>query len=192
MAYDEIITDYIRTYRNGALGELQGFERERSLWAAIRRAALCQREDGKRHLHQRRIPGRVLQAAELRLQAAERSLAKASDFDAVHRLVDERIGNIDGIGALTVYDIAHRIGAHLRKEPKRVYLHAGTRVGALALGIEGDVFDPRILPKAFSRLAASEVEDCLCIYKDELRGAALGSRDVSSGCRVPVRRRGCS
>ena len=191
MTYNEIVTDYIRTYRDGVRGELRGFEKERNLSAAIRRATLCQREDGKRYSHQRRIPSRVLEEAELRLQAIEQSLAKASDFDAVHRLLNERIGGIDGIGALTVYDIAHRICAYLRKEPTRVYVHAGTRVGALALGIEGDVFDPRILPKAFSRLSASEVEDCLCIYKDDLRGVWSGFRDKSSGCPVLVRRRGC-
>jgi hypothetical protein len=191
MTHDEIVTDYIRTYRDRARGELRGFEKEHSLSAAIRRAALCQREDGKRYSHQRRIPRSVLEEAELRLQAAERSLAKASDFDAVHRVVKERIGGIHGIGALTVYDIAHRIGAYLRKEPMRVYLHAGTRVGALALGIEGDACDPRILPKVFSRLSAAEVEDCLCIYKDDLRGIRSGSRDESSGCLVPAGRRGC-
>ncbi len=191
MTYDEIVNSYIRTYRDAARGEFRGFERERSLSAAIRRAALCQREDGKRYSHQRRIPGRVLEEAELRLQPIERSLAKAPDFDAVYGLVNERIGGIDGIGALTVYDIAHRIGAYLRKEPACVYLHAGTKVGALALGVEDDAFDPRILPKAFSRLSASEVEDCLCIYKDDLRGVRSGSRDTSSGCVVPARPRGC-
>jgi hypothetical protein len=191
MTYDEIVDAYIRTYRNGADGELRGFERERSLSSAIRRAALCQREDGKRYSHQRRIPRRVLGEAELRLQAAERSMAKVADFDTLIRLVDEKIGGIAGIGALTVYDIAHRIGAYLRKEPTRVYLHAGTRVGALALGIEDNVFDPKILPKAFSKLSAAEVEDCLCIYKDDLRGVPSGSRNMNSGCGAPARPRGC-
>lgn len=191
MTHDEIVTDYIRTYRDRARDELRGFEKERSLSAAIRRAALCQREDGKRYSHQRRIPRSVLEEAELRLQVAERSLAKASDFDAVHRLVGERIAEIDGIGALTVYDIAHRIGTHLGKEPTRVYAHAGTKVGALALGIDGDMFDPRILPKTFLRLSAAEVEDCLCIYKDNLRGMRSGSNHVNSGCAVPARPRCC-
>ena len=117
-------------------------------------------------------------------------MAKVANFDALIRLVDEKIGGIAGIGALTVYDIAHRIGAYLRKEPTRVYLHAGTRVGALALGIEDNVFDPKILPKAFSRLSAAEVEDCLCIYKDDLRGVPSGSRDMNSGCGLH-RPRGC-
>ncbi len=31
-----------------------------------------------------------------------------------------------GIAALTVYDIAHRIGAFLRKAPALVYLHRGS------------------------------------------------------------------
>jgi hypothetical protein len=191
MTYDEIVTDYIRTCRDRTRVELRGFERERSLSAAIRRAALCQREDGKRCSHQRRIPGRILEEAELRLQSVERSLAKTPDFDAVHRLVDESIRGIDGIGPLTVYDIAHRIGAYLRKEPTRVYLHAGTKVGALALGIEDDVFDSRILPKPFSRLSAAEIEDCLCIYKDELLGNVQEARQRTLRCapaEVPEKR----
>ena len=191
MTHDEIVSNYIRTYRDGARRELRGFARERSLSAAIRRAALCQRADGKRYSHQRRIPGRILEEAELRLQAVELGLATAPDFDAVHRLVEERIAGIDGIGALTVYDIAHRIGAYLGKEPTRVYTHAGTKVGALALGIGGDVFDPRILPKVFLRLSAAEVEDCLCIYKDDLKGTGSGSNHVNSGCVIPARPRRC-
>jgi hypothetical protein len=33
-------------------------------------------------------------------------------------------------------------------------------------GVRGDAFDPGILPKAFLRLQPYEIEDCLCIYKD--------------------------
>jgi hypothetical protein len=191
MSYEEIVTDYIRIYRERARNELRSFENARSLSAAIRRASLCQREDGKRSSHQRRIPGRVLDEAELRLQAIERRLAKAPHFDAVHHLVNESIGDIRGIGALTVYDIAHRIGAYLGKEPMRVYLHAGTKVGALAFGIEGDVFNPRMLPKPFSRLSAAEIEDCLCIYKKQLMGTPSESGNRTSGCVAARRPRRC-
>jgi hypothetical protein len=99
----------------------------------------------------------------------------------------EQIGSVKGIGALTVYDIAHRIGAYFKKAPERVYLHAGVRTGAQVFGIGGDSFDPNLLPKPFSRLAASEIEDCLCIYKDELRGAAR--HDRNAGCGVARRQR---
>ena len=92
----------------------------------------------------------------------------------------DELGGIKGIGALTVYDIAHRLGAHFGKAPQLVYLHAGTRTGARVFNIIGDSFDPRILPKAFSRLAPSEIEDCMCIYKDELAMAHTREPRVAS------------
>jgi hypothetical protein len=146
---------------------------------------------GKRHPHQRRIPRRLLERVEVRLQRIEPSLAKALDFAVVHRLVDDEIGDIHGIGPLTVYDIAHRIGAYLRKGPTRVYLHAGTRIGAQVFGIDGDSFDPGILPKPFSRLSTAEIEDCLCIYKADLKGTRPGGDHASSGCGVAGRPRRC-
>jgi hypothetical protein len=187
MTLDQIVSDYIRTQRPYTGEEMMEFAKEPTPSAAIRRAALCERKDGKRHHHQRRIPRVLLEHVEAKLQAIRRKLANAADFDALHQLVDEEIGNIKGIGALTVYDIAHRIGAHFGKTPKHVYVHAGVRVGARALGIEGDSFDPKILPKPFVRLAPSEIEDCLCIYKNELRNGA--SRSRNSGCGVARRPR---
>ena len=126
----------------------------------------------------------------VRLQAIGRKLANAGDFAALHGLVEGEIGSIKAIWALTAYDIAHRIGAHFGKAPRLVYLHAGTRTGARVFNISGDSFDPRILPKAFSRLAPSEIEDCLCIYKDELRdGAHSRTARRKSRCAVAVRQR---
>jgi hypothetical protein len=182
MTLYEIVSEYIRTQRPYTGEEIMHFANESSASAAIRRAALCETKDGKRHPHQRRIPCRLLEHVETKLQAIRKKLSNAADFAALHRLVDDEIGGIKGIGELTVYDISHRIGAYYRKAPERVHLHAGVKVGARALGIEGDSFDPKILPKPFSRLAPSEIEDCLCIYKDELRGNARRLRN--SGCSV--------
>jgi hypothetical protein len=112
-----------------------------------------------------------------------------TDFAALHRLVNEEIGSIKGIGRLTVYDIAHRIGAFFGKAPECVYLHAGVRVGARALGIGGDSFDPKMLPNPFARLAPSEIEDCLCIYKGELLSGARDNFRHVSGCAVARRPR---
>ena len=42
---------------------------------------------------------------------------------------------MDELGELTVYDVAHRIGAYLQLEPDVVYLHRGTRIGARYLGL---------------------------------------------------------
>lgn len=185
MTYDEIVERYIREYRFIARAEMRSFAKEDSLAAVIRRAALCRWPNGKKHEHQYLIPPAVLQDAEERLQAAAKRLARASDFEGLHQMVDEEIGGIPGIGRLTVYDVAHRVGAYLGKAPTLVYLHRGTKAGAAVLGFNGKTLHPRELPPAFSRLTAAEIEDCLCIYRRELAGT-LGS--VRS-CRIP--RRGC-
>ena len=190
MTLDDIVSDYIRDYRDDARKELRFFEIQRSPSVAIRKAALCELPSGNRHPHQHRIARALLEQVEARLQGIGRELARAADFAALHLAVDDEIGGIKGIGALTVYDIAHRIGAHFGKAPELVYLHAGTRTGARVFNIRGNSFDPRILPKAFSRLACSEIEDCLCIYKDELRdGAHLRVARRKLGSAVAVRRR---
>jgi hypothetical protein len=181
MTLGEIVSDYIREYREHAPAEMRFFEIQRSPSAVIRKAGLCELPSAKRHPHQRQIPGALLEEVEAQLQPIGRKLAKAPNFADLHRLIDEEIGGIDGIGALTAYDIAHRIGAYFKKAPERVYLPAGTRIGARVFGIRGDSFDPKLLPEAFSRLAPSEIEDCLCIYKDELRDIA---RRRNSGCGV--------
>ena len=121
MTLDEIVGDYIREYRDRARAEMRSFEIQRSPSAAIRKAALCELPSGKRHPHQRRIPGLLLEQVEARLQGIGRKLARAADFAALHRLVQKEIGGMKGIGALTVYDITHRIGAHFKKSPERVY-----------------------------------------------------------------------
>jgi len=111
---DEIVEAYIRDRRRGARGEMDSFRGEPSRRAAIRRAALCVDEDGKRHPHQYRIPRPLLELAEERLQAVATRLANAPDFDSLHGIVKAEIGSVHGIGKLMVYDIAQRIGAYLR------------------------------------------------------------------------------
>jgi hypothetical protein len=171
MTFEEIVAAYIRDYRADARAEMRFFEIQRRLDLAIRYAALCLLPSRKRHPHQRRIPQAVLNEAERRLQADAEGLNQAPEFEALHRRVKCKIGPIQGIGDLTVYDIAHRLGVHLGKLPTLVYLHSGTKTGAAALGIRGEAIDPKVLPPAFARLTPAEIEDCLCVYKNQLRSA---------------------
>jgi len=189
MTLDEIVSDYIREYRHDARAEMQTFRREKSRAAAIHRAALCEFPDGKRHPHQYLIPKRLLTLAEERLQAASKRLGYARDFAALHEIVKHEIGSVHGIGKLMVYNIAHRIGAYFGKSPALVYLHRGTREGAAALGLRGETLDPATLPAAFSRLTPSEIEDCLCIYKDAIR--SVDRARSKSARRVVGARRPC-
>lgn len=187
MIVEQIVGDYIRVHRPHARSEMRVFEDQPTLIDAIRDAALC-RLKGKRHPHQRRLRQDVLEEAERKLQCAVGRLVSAKNFGALHAIVVDEIGSVRGIGELAVYDIAHRIGAKLGSQPELVYLHRGTRAGAATLGFSGKTVDPRLLPATFSRLTAAEIEDCLCIYKNELTGLAK----PPSGCtrtRVSVARR---
>ena len=57
-----------------------------------------------------------------------------------------------------VYDTAVRIGAYLNLEPEEVYLHAGTKKGAAALGFKHrKTIDPKVLPREFQSLSAVEL-----------------------------------
>ena len=101
-----------------------------TLSAAVRAAALAEDHRGKRLSHQRRIPGRVLRECASALDAALPRLRCAPTFEDLHGIVREEIGELRGVGELTVYDTALRIAAHRGLEPARVFLHASTRVGA--------------------------------------------------------------
>lgn len=166
-----IVADYIRRYREPAAREMQFYTRQRSLADAVDRAARCVLPSGKRHSHQYRIPGEALEAARARLLGAD--LRSCQSFGDLHSRVDSLIRDIHMVGALVVYDVSHRIGAHLGLAPERVYLHAGTREGARALGLGRgrDALDLDELPGEFGSLTPAEAEDCLCIYKEAIRRA---------------------
>src|SRR5690606_7722303 len=100
---------YIRQYRRHARAEMRFYAGQPTLSDAVRVAAGCVRVDGKRHPHQYRIPAASLQKAVRRLQRVD--LAAAESFDDLHAVINAAIRDIDMIGPLTVYDIAHRLGA---------------------------------------------------------------------------------
>jgi hypothetical protein len=164
----EVVTYYRRDHR-AALMELEFYRRCRSFEDAVRAAALSTNGNGK-HPYQWRIPLGLLRRAAARLSRATSALKRSPDFDEVIRIVDKEAGSIRGIGDLAVYDFALRIGARLRRLPERVYLHAGTREGAKALGlnVRGRAsVEMQELPRTLRRLKAWEAEDVLCIFKDE-------------------------
>lgn len=163
-----IVDHYIRSVRPQLEAELNFYARQSGFPQAVELASQATRPDGKRHPHQYRIPGRVLAKTRRPLLALRPLHFK--DFDELHTEVERAIRRIDGIGPLMVYDTAVRLGAYLNILPERVYLHAGTRGGAKALGLRhtAKTLEIRDCPGGMRRLAAREIEDCLCIYKSEL------------------------
>lgn len=160
-----IVRDYVALHRAKANDELTAFRNEPSLKAALERAGMAKRPDGKRYDHQRRLPAVVLRAATAELLRAP--LTAANDFNDLHRRVKNAIISIRGVGELMIYDTSLRVGAKLGILPERVYLHSGTRQGARALGLNwrAEYLEVRECPREFHVLAPHEIEDCLCIYK---------------------------
>lgn len=139
-----------------------------SLKDSIRVSSLCINQEGKRHPHQYRIPQSVLEAVCKELLQNINKVRQAHSFDELYRLVSSF--EIFGLGKLTTYDIATRIGAYLKLSPDRVYLHAGTRAGAKNLlgKIPGPYLFKADLPKPLRNktISYAEIEDILCIYKN--------------------------
>lgn len=171
----EIVEDFIRENRDRAFREMEEFRKLRALnisfqyqlEIAIRDAVKVSLIDGSNHDHQWRQTA-LLSDVEVKLQAAREEIITAKDFDELHKIIDLRI-RAPRIGDLTIYDIAHRIGAFLGLEPKHVYLHTGTAEGARALGfVDRSTLEKSELPMAFAPLSEAEIEDLLCIYKSRL------------------------
>ena len=192
--FEAIVRDYIETHRHPAIGELDYYRTQPSLEAATRVAGWAIRPDGKRDNHQRRLSHTALQFATSALLAARRQISACREFDGLWSVVDEAVGEIPGISELYVYDTALRLGAKLGLSPRRVYLHRGTREGATALGLDGNclAIEPSELPAPFSRLEPHEIEDCLCIYKEDLKlisaGVPLSHLGQRKGCRYKQRK----
>jgi hypothetical protein len=164
---EEIVADYIQCHRRNAEKEQRWFAIQPTLEDAISFAALARSPSGKRLSHQCRIPESALTESRQRLLSLEASLSQASSFENLLEIVSLAIKPIPGIGDLTVYDTALRIGAKLGLEPSVVFLHAGTREGAriLCLDVSCGYVELSKLPPDFQKLKPREVEDILCMYK---------------------------
>lgn len=164
---EAIVDAYIEHYRGYAREEISFYARRHGDLTRDAIFNLFNRKGGKRHNHQRRIPIKVI--ARVAGKLANARITKPKNFEFLYTLIEDTIGTIRGIGPLTLYDLAHRIGARFGVRPNLVYLHSGTQVGARALNLKGQTLHPSSLPQQFKRLTAEEIEDCLCIYKDDLR-----------------------
>lgn len=113
------------------------------------------------------------------------ALLQFDDFEELYHFVKSTIGSITGIGPLTVYDTAKRIG-HILKKPiypsKYVYLCAGAADGA-----KGLLKDTHLLFREptckftpfFGTFPSIFIEDILCIFKDELKNGSAGLKNIS-------------
>jgi hypothetical protein len=171
MNLNAIVRIYTRDIRPRAQAELDWFRRQTTLQSAIEQAARATNSKGKRYSHQCRLKKTSLHEARKVLLRNLNKIAQSRSFNDLLLLVETTVGRITGIGELYVYDTSLRIGAKLGLLPAKVYLHAGTHKGARALGFIGAVrtLEMLELPSELQQLEPHEIEDVLCIFKDDLK-----------------------
>lgn len=150
---------------------------------AVRRAVESRDANGKHHNHQSKVDITARRKFGARIIAArKRQELCTSEFDRFHDRLDEI--KPYGIGPVTVYDVAVRIGAFLGIEPHSVYMHAGVRQGMKALcealirtgSVDNDLNEftdwkekrvpVRRFPYPLNGMRADDVEDILCTYRE--------------------------
>jgi hypothetical protein len=189
LTFQAIYSDYLRRFGPEVGPEAEWFgKRRRSLTEAIAYAAKSELPSRHAqgmgrlvvHEHQRRVgKHRLARLAEI-LAAEEKAIAAARSFPVLLRIIESAAAQVNGIGALTCYDVAHRIGSYKGISPGAVYLHTGTLDGARALGLArgGGKLAVSALPSPLNRLSPAQAEDVLCIYKADLKRLARRSHKV--------------
>jgi hypothetical protein len=160
--------------------EIDRFRNMPDITTAIKIAAESRKENGHPYKHQQKNcnfwPDSITAATRVLLDARD-ELEPCSDFDELHELVKNLLSDIKFIGDLYCYDVAVRIGAFLDVLPERVYLHAGTRDGAMRLGLptRKGVLEMSELPKPLQGFLPWQAEDILCRFnKDFLKQVGTG------------------
>ena len=129
---------------------------------------------GKKNSHLNRIPKKTLQNLKKEIKKQKEAISECRTFDELLGISEN--STIDGIGPLTEYDIAFRYGRQIGIYPDKVYLHAGTKIGAKNLGIVkrgAKYLTKEELPAYLKAVEPWMVEDFLCVEKDNPSEKAL-------------------
>ena len=125
----------------------------------------------KKYLHQRRFTNKIINnAAKVFEKVVKKSFAT---FDELYEALKE--SRPKGIGPVAIYDFAIRYGLRQGLQPDEyVYIHAGTAKGLAALSKSGlSKYGHKILkselPEELQHIASIDIENLLCIYKEELK-----------------------
>lgn len=183
MKAKRIIEIYGRRYKENLIKDMEFYKCLNGIKEAIEYAGMARNHKNKTHSHQRRVGKNKLKRLKEELLKHMGEIEKCQDFEELINTVEKYTKNIEGIGKLTIYDTSLRIGFFLGIYPKKIYLHAGTRKGALHLlgkeKIKGRKFLLKEeLPKEFRELEPYEIEDILCIFKDKFKD--LKSKDIKN------------
>ena len=170
MDYGLLLQHYGDYGRKFTRAERLWFAQQPSLDQAIDAAARAVDSRGKRYRHQSRIRLTAIAQAKVALLQAKQQIAACTNFDELFNAVGSALRGIEWLGELYYYDTALRLGFYRGITPTKVYLHAGARDGARALGLDHKAAFIAIgsVPKQLRHLKPYEIEDFFCIYKDKV------------------------
>lgn len=189
---DLIVQDY-RSWEPERLAESTFWKGDGMSFSAITARAVLSEVNGRRHPHQRRLSNNALVAGAKALRKIETRIKSVRRFHELHVLIEGAFKPIRGLGELAAYDTADRIRHRLGLESEHViYLHAGARVGARRLA--GGRLPresawgmlKREFPQGLRQLSTHEIEDVLCIYKDDFFVPPHEFRSRRPCCWFPV------
>lgn len=166
-ALQYLVNQYWDKFKNAYVEEDKWWSNQSLTWEeALERAWKSRLWYGKMHDHQRLVAPHLPEGLEIALKDKKKP-EDFQDFHSVYVWVESVTGRVKGLGVLTTYDVARRLGVWLKLEPTQVYLHAGSAAGARKLGIRGESVPLSEFPKEIRELGATHAENFLCIYKDQ-------------------------
>jgi hypothetical protein len=179
MTYHEILADYNHHAKQIDDDEIEFFSKHQraNFEEVLLLAGLAINAEGNRLAHMNRLRYASLSRGLTAIIVHKEALRNQSDFNALLNMIYMTLNGVDHLNEMYWYDTALRIGAYLEKLPDHIYLHCGTRDGAIALEINtrkenGNyrVFiDIEDLPPELrdDSLKPLHYESLLCIYKDD-------------------------
>lgn len=176
----QLVEDYKKKYLELRMCEKEWFSNAENLREAINKAVLSELNNEQTLLasHQRRIGRQNLIGAKDSFVAQEKKYYVAENFDEVFEITRNVITPVGTrIGPLARYDFSYRISAYLKFDAEYIYLHAGTKEGLYNLGFtRSKKICPNVVKQKyedFQSLSAEDLENLLCIYKNELRNFCI-------------------
>jgi hypothetical protein len=170
----QLVTEFLEQDGCCPCDEVEAF-RNLKIKNAIRKAAKAKDNQGNFFNHQWNLFNHpeVPQQAEQILLSCVAEIEACKNFDSLHELIKSKL-QIPFAGELYWYDTSFRIGISRGVYPQKIYLHAGTRKGAIALGMyeKGkEVLEKSELVEKypeFAKMKPHQIEDFLCIKNDML------------------------
>jgi hypothetical protein len=183
--HESLIRDYLAERNSSCWMDfvVKYTRKQKTLEEAIRIAVKSRDENGKKHPHQWRIYNYVYGNFIQNLLNVKEKIKGAKDFDELYNITNSN--RPTGAGELFCYDTALRMGHFLNKLPKKIYIHAGTRIGLKAL-LGREIYEKTMykkdLPEPFCscELTSDQLEDFFCIYKNLLSGNSNNKKSFCS------------